>query len=629
MITPPSPFAVGIDLGTTHCALASVASARGRDGMPEPFAIPQIVAPGESSARPLLPSFVYLPAPGEFESDAFRLPWSEVTHQVVGEFARSKGATTPSRLVSSAKSWLSHEKVDRSAPILPFGAPESVPKLSPVRASAEYLTHLRKAWDAAHPETPLAEQDVVLTVPASFDAVARDLTLDAATQAGLTRPPRLLEEPQAALYDWVAQNQSAWREQVDVGDRILVVDIGGGTTDFSLIAVSESEGSLELERVAVGDHILLGGDNMDLALAYTVRAKLEAEGKKLDDWQMVALTHGCRVAKEKLLSDQPPEACPIVIPGRSSRLIGGSIRTELTLEQLRSVLLDGFLPEVPRNAPLKAPPRMGLSTLGLPYASDPAITRHLASFLNRAAAQVDQSASPGAESSSGSTASFPGDSSSRFPTKILFNGGVTRSPVVRDRLLSLLSSWAQSLGQKAPVPLAGTDAELAVSRGAAYFAQAVQQGGLRIRSVTVRSHYIGIQRAELAVPGIPPRVDAVCVAPFGLEEGAEVALEQSFGLVLGEPVSFRFFSSATRSQDTVGTVVDPAELTELAPLETTLTSVAAEDSDATSSDAVGDSQGVVEVRLQARLTEIGTLELAAVDVSSGRRWKLSFNIVGD
>lgn len=594
-------FAIGIDLGTTHSALSSLASAeRPEHSVPTSFPILQVTAPGESSPQLLLPSFLYLPAEGEFPADAFALPWSTNTQQVVGTFARSKGALTPSRLVASAKSWLSHSKVDRHAPILPWGAPESVAKISPVHATAQYLKHLREAWDAAHPDAPLAQQELVLTVPASFDAVARELTLEAAGLAGFTQATRLLEEPQAALYDWVAQSRGAWREQVSVGDRILVVDIGGGTTDFSLISVSQKEGSLELERVAVGSHILLGGDNMDLALAHTVRVRLDSEGKKLDDWQMVALTHGCRVAKEKLLSDDPPSACPLVIPGRSSRLIGGSISSELSAEQLGEVLLEGFFPRTAFDSRPVAPPRVGLTTMGLPYASDAAITRHLAAFLTRAASNGDAS----------SAALAP-----RFPTKVLFNGGVTRSPVVRDRLLEVLASWAQAQGQAAPEALRGTDAELAVSRGAAYFARAARDGGLlRIRSATVQSHYIGIQRAELAVPGLPPRIDAVCVAPSGLEEGAEVSLDQTFGLVLGEPVSFRFFASGTRDADTLGTVVEPAELTELSPLETTL-------------EAEGQSDDeVVEVRLSARLSEIGTLELAAVDVASERRWRLSFNV---
>ncbi len=601
-MTAVAEYAIGIDLGTTHCALSSIAAGQpSDDAVPEPFPVLQVIAAGETSPQLLLPSFVYMPAEGEFPQGALALPWAEEQQQVVGSFARSKGATTPSRLVSSAKSWLSHSKLDRHAAILPWGAPDGVAKISPVQASADYLRHLRQAWDAAHPRAVLARQDVVLTVPASFDAVARELTLEAASLAGFAHPPRLLEEPQAAMYDWVAQSRGAWREQVEVGDRILVVDIGGGTTDFSLISVSQSDGSLELERIAVGNHILLGGDNMDLALAYTVRAGLESQGKKLDDWQMVALTHACRAAKERLLSEEAPAACPLVIPGRSSRLIGGSISAELTAEQLGSVLLEGFFPRVPVDARPALPPRAGLTTIGLPYASDAGITRHLAAFLRRATSAGQGQAEPPSES---------------FPTKVLFNGGVTRSAVVRDRLLEVLASWAEASGNEAPQALGGTDAELAVSRGAAYYAKAVRDGGLlRIRSATVQSHYIGIQRAELAVPGLPPRIDAVCVAPRGLEEGSEVTLEQTFGLVLGEPVSFRFFASATRTDDSLGATVDPAELTELAPLETTL-----------DSDELGSDDEIVEVRLQARLSEIGTLEIAAVDVASERRWKLSFNV---
>lgn len=590
MTTNSMTCAVGIDLGTTHCALAWKLPG---DAAPEPFLISQVIAPGEVSARPLLPSFLYAPAEGELASGALSLPFlSEEPPSSVGEFARSKGATTPARLVSSAKSWLCHAGVDRKSGILPWGAPEGVPKISPVAASAEYLRHMRLAWDAAHPEAPLSDQEVVLTIPASFDAVARELTLEAAEQAGFAQPPRLLEEPQAALYDWVAQSAGAWRDEVKVGERILVVDVGGGTTDFSLIAVAENEGSLELARVAVGNHILLGGDNMDLALAYTVRAKLEAEGKKLDDWQMQALTHGCRAAKEALLAEEPPESVPLVIPGRSSRLIGGTLRTQLSFEQLKSVVLDGFLPLVGAEARPQAARRVGLQTLGLPYASDAGITRHLAEFLGRSVGSEEGGTAP-------------------FPTAVLFNGGVMRSPVVKERVLSLLGEWAKAAGQTAPVALSGTDAELAVSRGAAYFAQACRDGGLKIRSGTAQSHYIGIERAELAVPGIPPRVDAVCVAPFGMEEGAEVQLEQSFGLVLGEPVSFRFLASTERQSDAVGQVVEPSELVELSPLETTMEGTPGE---------------VVEVRLQARVTEVGTLEIAAAEVKSERRWKLSFNI---
>ncbi|MCA9652780.1 MAG: Hsp70 family protein [Myxococcales bacterium] len=584
-------FAVGIDLGTTNCALSFTASA---DRPPEALPVPQVLAPGEVGPRSLMPSFLYFPAEGQFPPGSLALAWYPAARDVVGTFARSQGASTPGRLVSSAKSWLSHAGVDRRGEILPWQAPEGVPQVSPLQASARYLAHLRAAWELAHPDAPLDDQEVVLTVPASFDAVARELTLEAAALAGFEEPPRLLEEPQAALYSWVAQRGPAWRDEVKVGDVILVVDIGGGTTDFSLIAVQEEEGTLQLERIAVGDHILLGGDNMDLALAYAVRAQLEAEGKELDDWQMRALTHGCRTAKETLLGDDPPASVPLAIPSRGSRLIGGTLRTEVTRATLDAILLDGFFPEVGIEARPQTPRRVGLTTLGLPYPADAAITRHLAAFLAR-----------GAESESGSFVR---------PTAVLFNGGVTRSPLVRDRIVAILSAWLREHGAPAPTVLEGIDAELAVSRGAAYYAWARREGGVRIRGGTAQAYYVGIERAELAVPGIPPRVDAVCIAPFGMEEGTEVRLPQAFGLVLGEPVSFRFFGSSTRREDAVATTTRPAGLTELSPIETTLE---------------GPEGQIVQVRLQARVTEVGTLELSAVeDGGEGRSWKLSFDVRG-
>ncbi len=588
-----SPFAVGIDLGTTNCALAF---AEGKDDTPRPLPVPQVVAAGEVTPRPLLPSFLYFPADAEFADGALGLPWYAGARDVVGTFARGQGASTPARLVSSAKSWLSHASVDRRGEILPWGSPDEVPKVSPLQASARYLAHLRAAWELDNPDAPLEEQDVVLTVPASFDAVARELTMEAAELAGFEEPPRLLEEPQAAMYDWLAQRGNAWRQDVGVGDHILVIDVGGGTTDFSLIAVRESAGELQLERVAVGDHILLGGDNMDLALAHTVRARLEGEGVKIDDWQMRALTHACRSGKEALLSDDPDHAYPLAIAGRSSKLIGGTIRTELTLPELERVVLDGFFPVVDADARPQTPRRVGLTAIGLPYAADAAMTRHLAAFLGRSA-----------------KAHSDGDSEHSFvhPTAILFNGGVTQSPRVRERICDVLGAWLEAEGGARPRVLEGSDAELAVCRGAAYYAQARRHGGLRIRGGTAQAHYVGIERAELAVPGIPPRIDAVCVAPSGMEEGSEVQMSQAFGLVLGEPVSFRFFGSASRKDDKVGSVVDPSELTELSPIETTLE---------------GPDGQIVHVRLHARVTEVGTLELSAVEEGSSQRWKLSFNV---
>ena len=602
-------YAIGIDLGTTNCALSFVTSA---DSLPQALPIPQVVAPGEVAPRRLMPSFLYLPAEAQFPPGSLSLAWYPNARDVVGELARSQGASTPGRLVSSAKSWLSHAGVDRRGEILPWQAPEGVPRVSPLQASARYLGHLRAAWEHAHPETPLDEQDVVLTVPASFDPVARELTLEAAELAGFAEPPRLLEEPQAALYAWVAQRGAAWRSEVAVGDVILVVDIGGGTTDFSLIAVREEDGVLQLERVAVGDHILLGGDNMDLALAYAVRARMEEQGTELDDWQLRALTHSCRAGKETLLGDGAPNTFPLVIPGRGSRLIGGTLRAELHRDELDTVLVEGFFPEVPVDARPQTPRRMGLTTLGLPYPADAAITRHLAKFLGAAIA--------------GRTAAEDHGRTFMHPTAILFNGGVTRSPMIRERIVSIVSRWATAEGAAAPKVLEGIDAELAVSHGAAYYAQVRREGGVRIRGGTVQAYYVGIERAELAVPGIPPRVDAVCVAPFGMEEGSEVALPQPFGLVVGEPVSFRFFGSSTRRDDEVGTATTPAQLTELAPIETTLAgSRSADAAEATAEAAAGE---IVEVRLHARVTEVGTLELSAVEDGAERRWKLSFDVRG-
>lgn len=588
-------LAVGIDLGTTNCALAYIEIGDGPTP-PSGFGVPQVVHPGEVRAQPLLPSFLYLPSKVELPAGALALPWDPNASETVGELARTQGAGTPSRVISSAKSWLSFAGVDRRASILPWGAPDEVPRLSPLDASARFLSHLRAAWDAAHPNRPLAEQDVVLTVPASFDAVARELTVEAAARAGLPESTRLLEEPQAALYAWLADRGAQWRHELNVGDVLLVCDIGGGTTDFSLIAVREADGALQLERVAVGEHILLGGDNMDLALAYAVRARLEKQGTHLDDWQMRALTHSCRSAKEALLGDAALNAHPLVIPGRGSRLVGGTIRAELTRADVESLLIDGFFPEVDAEARPEKPRRLGLTSIGLPYASDPGVTRHLAAFLGR-------SSLPRRQTGHGLA----------HPTAILFNGGVTRSTLIRERIYEVLSNWARADGAEAPRILEGIDPDLAVSRGAAHYARVRRQDGVRIRGGTAQAYYVGVEHAELAVPGIPPRFDALCVAPFGMEEGSEAELAQPFGLVLGEPVSFRFFCSATRRRDGVGTVAEPAELTELSPIESTL-------------EGDGAGEVVAQVRLHARVTEVGTLELAAIDQASGRRWKLSFNV---
>ncbi|MGI5864162.1 MAG: Hsp70 family protein [Myxococcales bacterium] len=607
-------YAIGIDLGTTNSAVSYLPldAAQEEDGAPKVFAISQVTHAGNVEARPLLPSFLYLPHPSEFPAGSLKLPWDEKRDFVVGELARNQGALTPVRLVSSAKSWLSHPALDRRAAMLPLGSPEEVPKISPLQASARYLRHIREAWDAqlAKGDEALAleYQDVTLTVPASFDAVARELTVEAAAEAGLANLT-LLEEPQAALYAWVEAMGDTWRKHVKVGDLILVCDIGGGTTDFSLIAVVDHDGDLGLERVAVGDHILLGGDNMDLALAYALQQKLTKAGKNIDRWQFLALTHGARQAKEALFADPKKALHPVTVPGRGSSLIGGSIKTELTREELTGTLVDGFFPKVPVTAAPAAQKRVGLTTLGLPYASDAGISRHLAAFLTRHRAA--------AEKLKGTPVKAEGKSF-LHPTAILFNGGVLKAPELKQRILDVVTSWVEAEGGTAPKELPGSQLDLAVAQGAAYFGRVRAGKGIRIRGGTARAYYVGIETAMPAVPGMPPPLKALCLAPMGMEEGTSAELPaQEIGLVVGEPAQFRLFGSSVRREDKVGTVVEQweDELEEMPPIETTL-------------PAGGALPGqVVPVTLRAHVTEIGTLEMHCVE-KSGKAWKLEFNLRG-
>jgi hypothetical protein len=608
----PAKYSIGIDLGTTNSAVSYFdlqrPTPRGREQ--SMLSIPQTTAVGTVEAKPLLPSFLYLPNAQEFPGTALALPWDKKNHAtVVGEFARSHGAKVPTRLVSSAKSWLSHAGVDRQSAILPWQAPADVTRVSPVDASRAYLAHLRAAWDNQFPDTPFAQQEIVLTVPASFDAAARDLTLAAAQQAGLDHLT-LLEEPQAAFYAWTEQAGDSFRKHVRPGDVILVVDVGGGTSDFSLIAVTDRNGEVELTRVAVGDHILLGGDNMDLALAYAVNQRLAADGKKLDAWQFNALTHACRTAKEAMFADEKLKRSPLVIPGRGSSLIGGTIKAELAREDLTRVLTDGFFPEVAVSDLPKTARSTGLAQMALPYAQDAAATRHLAAFLTRQAKAL-----AGARDTS---VKLDGRTFVH-PTAVLFNGGVFKSQLLKRRVLDVLNRWLASDGGKPAVELAGAELDLAVARGAAYYGWARQGHGLRIRGGTARAYYVGVESAMPAVPGIEPPVRALCVAPFGMEEGTTADIPpQEFGLVVGEPTRFRFFSSSVRRDDTVGAMLDdPAtsdDFEEVAPIESTL------------SVKNGDSGRLVPVNLQAAVTEIGTLELRLLEKNGPGRWKLELNV---
>lgn len=610
MNTPTTPrFSIGIDLGTTHCVMsyADFANIDQDEFSQEVMPIPQLTAPGTVEDNLQLPSFIYQAHETELAEGDVALPWTQKPKHLVGEIARNLGSKTPIRLVASAKSWLCHSGVDCKAPILPAEAPEEVQRISPFQATVAYLEHLKDTWRNKHPDAPIEGQDIVITVPASFDPAARELTTEAARSVGLGHAI-LLEEPQAALYSWIEKNSADWRKQVHVGDIILVIDIGGGTTDLSLIAVTDKDGNLEFNRIAIGDHILLGGDNMDLALAYTVKAKLDAEGKSLQPWQFQALTHSCRDGKEKLLNNQELENFPLVIANRGSSLIGGTLRTELTRAEVNQVLVEGFLPQIPASTRPVVRARTGLRTSGLPYAQDAGITRHLAAFLAK-----QQHATGELEG-----VTVAENATFIHPTAVLFNGGVLKADSLANRLLAVLNSWLEA--EQAPPArlLAGNDLDLAVARGAAYYGFVRKGKGVRIKGGAAASYYVGIESAMPSVPGIPPEIQALCIAPFGMEEGTQQELpNEEFGLVIGEPVRFRFFASTTRREDRVGTRLNQwsrDELSELDEIEITL-------------DTEGRRAGeIVPVYLCAAVTELGTLELQAVSQKDQSRWKIEFDV---
>jgi len=603
-------YFIGIDLGTTNCALAFALRGDAAREQPEVtlFAVPQLVNPGEVRDEPLLPSFLYLPGPADFPAGSLALPWDGSSQFVVGALAQKRGAEVANRLVASAKSWLSHAGVDRTAPNLPVTAPEGVARISPLEASRRYLEHLRQAWDSKMPDASFVEQQVLVTVPASFDAVARELTLKAAEQAGYQNL-LLLEEPQAAFYAWI-ERHSDWRERVAVGDLILVVDIGGGTTDFTLIAVTEQSGELALERVAVGEHILLGGDNIDLALARHLEQQLVSKGTKLDSMQLHALWQQCRIAKERLLAGESKKREePVTILGRGTGLVGGTIKTKLAAEDVERILEEGFLPAVSSHD-LPQRRKMGLAEIGLPYAADAAITRHLARFLRQQAAQSEH----------GSVRR--GASGLAAPTHVLFNGGVLRANVVRKRILDVLNGWLAEEGLGKVAPLLGEDLMHSVARGAAYYGLARAGRGVRIRGGVPRTYYVGIESSMPAVPGMRTPLKALTVAPFGMEEGTSADLRgREFGLVVGEPAEFRFFQSAVRKNDPAGALLDDTgdELEELSPVEVTLGAASQE------GGAESNAGQFVPVTLETVVTETGMLQLWSV-ARDGRRWKLEFNV---
>ncbi|EJN8558505.1 Hsp70 family protein [Vibrio alginolyticus] len=623
-------FSVGIDLGTTHCVMSFV-DTHDEDARVEVMPIPQLTAPGTVETRSQLGSFLYQPHEHEMNPQSRVLPWSSEPKALVGAIARNLGSKTPIRLVASAKSWLCHAGVNRRDAFLPAGSPEEVEKVSPLRATELYLEHLKDAWNHTNPNHNLADQDVTITVPASFDPAARDLTAEAARNVGFVHLT-LLEEPQAALYNWIDNSNDKWRDEVEVGDIVLVVDIGGGTTDLSLVEVTEDNGNLTLNRIAVGEHILLGGDNMDLALAYRLKMKLAQEGKELQPWQVQAMTHACRDAKEALLNDSELQSVPIVVPSRGSKLLGATLKTELTQEEVQQTLVDGFFPQVAITDHPVQRNRGALTQMGLPYAQDAGITRHIAAFLSKQANALSTSGN-GAEAAAQDFNPFanmpgmPGSDAAQSadfikPTAILFNGGVLKSKLLATRLEDTINEWLIEADAEMAKRLTGVDLDLAVASGAAYYGSVRRGQGVRIRGGIASAYYVGIESAMPAIPGMAPPMEALCVAPFGMEEGSSVDVpSQEFGLIIGQPVNFQFFGSTVRRDDLAGTHLDywaPEELEELPEIQVTLPV------------SEGRREGeVVPVTLASRVTELGTLYLEAIAADNGQKWHVEFDVRED
>lgn len=603
---------IGIDLGTTNSALSHW---RPGDDCLRLLEIDQVESPGRTARHRVLPSFLYLPHEGELTAADTRLPWQAegAIDAVCGTWARDRGALAPERLIASAKSWLGNRHIDRYGPILPWRS-EIQAKRSPVEVSAQYLRHLLAAFEAHRrlegASEELGDVQCVLTVPASFDEVARNLTYEAAQQAGLTQTT-LLEEPLAAFYAWLAAKGDSWRESVKPGELVLVCDVGGGTTDFSLIAVTEVDGKLSLERISVGDHLLLGGDNMDLTLAYSVRRQLEAQGQRLDHWQFLSLVAEARRAKEKLLSDPSLTELPVSVASRGASLFAGTISAVITRTMAEQVLLEGFLPF---TAPDEMPAQRrstGIQEFGLAYETDAGISRHLARFLRRSRQNVESHPALRQLVEQRLLA----NSQCLMPTAVLFNGGVFKAPLLRERVLKLLQQWN---GGELVKELMGGDLDLAVALGASYYGKLRATGkGIRVRSGTARSYYVGVESNMLAVPGIPPQINGLCLVPQGTDEGSEIELKQTeFGLVVGEPVEFRFFSSSVRAGDIAGSLVADAEdeLEETSRLNLTLPPDGHREGD------------VIPVRLDAVVTAVGTLQLSMKNAGSGKKWHLEFDV---
>ncbi|NML97194.1 hsp70 family protein [Paraburkholderia sp. RP-4-7] len=648
-MTEMKRYSVGIDLGTSNTVLAYAAAGDPEAGCPAAgypaagsqeirvFEIDQLVSLGEVAARPLLPSVRYHAAPGELSAGDLQLPWratdsavdrtvdgavgSQQGQQdppvVIGRLARALGGQVPGRLVASAKSWLSHASVDRVAPILPWGAADDVRKVSPVEASASYLAHVRAAWNQRFPDAPLEAQDIVLTVPASFDEGARALTVEAARMAGLPTL-RLLEEPQAAFYDWLFHHRDSLATELSDTRLVLICDVGGGTTDLTLIEVRMRDGEPELARIGVGNHLMLGGDNMDLALAHRVEARLSQAGSertRLSAASLSQLVERCRGAKEQLLGPHAPESASITLLGAGSKLIGGARTAQVTREEVEQIIVDGFFPAVASNE-RPGRPRGAIVEFGLPYATDAAVTRHIAAFLSRFAAQSRKALGSSAGSSARSSDTGEGqDEPLPIPDTLLLNGGVFRAEALTQRLSSTLGTWR---GEPLNV-LHNDNPDVAVARGAVAYALARSGQAPKIGGGSARSYFLVLDETGDGERDTEPTQRGICLLPRGTEEGHEIRIEdRTFALRLGHPVRFHLASSSA------DTLYQPGELTDLAqgdfvrlpPIATIVQARGA-----------SPARGETAVQIVTSLTEVGTLEVHCIELDNpAQRWLLEFQL---
>ncbi len=601
-----SRYLIGIDLGTTNCVVAYIDTTASDEI--RIFDVEQVVGPGEVRAVPGLPSFLYFLTEAESTSGAFNLPWKQQPQAIVGVAAHEFGALVPGRQVSSAKSWLCQDNMDPTAPILPREAEPPEPTISPVEASARYLMHLRDAWnhtmasDCGVTGLRFENQEIVLTVPASFDEEARELTVQAARDAGLQNLT-LLEEPLAAFYAWISAHRGDAAEHVHDCEQVLICDIGGGTSDFSLVRARVHGSEVEFERTAIGEHLLIGGENLDLALARGLEQKLNT---KLSLRQRHALEIACSQAKERLLSDPSIDRLPINILGSGRAVVGQMLSSELTRDAVVELLMNGFLPLTVANEMPSRARTAGLREVGLPYASDPAITKYLAAFLRRAAAAMR--AQPSADISSEEE---PTGEMTR-PDAVLFNGGFCIPEMARQRILEAIAKWFGADTNWQPKILrnpekAGAEMASAVAMGAAYYGQVRRGKGQRVKAGSARTYYIGT-RSEGA---------AVCVLPAGTDEGTTLRLDREFTVLANRPVSFHLFSSTIR-HDEHGALADlnAEEVHRHAPLTTLL--------------RYGKRLQEIElaVLLSVSFTEVGTLELWCESMSSPHRWRLQFELRG-